>query len=255
LDTWFSSALWPFAGLSAADLKKYYPGSALITARDILNLWVARMIFSGLEFREKVPFNKVFINGTILTKEGKRMSKSKGTGVDPLNYIDRFGADATRFGIVLKAAGQDIRWDESALEAGKKFANKTWNIARFIFMNRPSAADLSAAVLTQEDRKNLNNLKQVKKQIAKHLEKFEFHLAVEKLYRYIWHEFADKIIEAAKPRLRSENRADKAAASKTIETILYESLKMLHPFMPYVTEEIYQNLPFRKEKTIMIERW
>jgi len=255
LDTWFSSALWPFAGLSAADLKKYYPGNALITARDILNLWVARMIFSGLEFRKKVPFSKVFINGTILTKEGKRMSKSKGTGVDPLNYIDRFGADATRFGIVLKAAGQDIRWDESALEAGKKFANKTWNIARFIFMNRPSAADLSAAVLTQEDRKNLNNLKQVKKQIAKHLEKFEFHLAAEKLYRYIWHEFADKIIEAAKPRLRSENRADKAAASKTIETILYESLKMLHPFMPYVTEEIYQNLPFRKEKTIMIERW
>jgi valyl-tRNA synthetase len=248
LDTWFSSALWPFADFSPKDLKKFYPSAVLVTARDIINLWVGRMIFSGLEFQKKEPFAKTFIHPTILTKEGKRMSKSLGTGIDPLNLIDNFGADATRFGIIWQMmGGQDIRWDETAVLAGKKFCNKIWNASRFVL----ERIETSAVILTKADKptpadkKILNQLKIIKKAVEKDIENFQFGPALRKIYDFFWHQFCDVYIEKSK----------KQPNQKILSYVLLESLKLIHPFMPFVTEEIYQKLPFKKGKLLIIEKW
>ena len=247
LDTWFSSALWPFAGLSQNDLKKFYPSAVLVTARDIINLWVGRMIFSGYEFLKQKPFAKTFIHSTILNKEGKRMSKSLGTGVDPLNLIKNFGADATRFGIIWQTMGnQDIYWDETAVLAGKKFCNKIWNAARFVFERTKNSNMRKFNKLTLADRKILNQLKKTKKQVEKDIENFRFGPALRKIYDFFWHQFCDVYIEKSKKQLASQ---------KVLLYVLLESLKLLHPFMPFVTEEIYQKLPSKKEKLLMIEKW
>lgn len=255
LDTWFSSALWPFAGLSKKDIKKYYPGNTLITARDILNLWVARMIFSGIEFMGKPPFKNVFIHGTILTKDGQRMSKSKGTGIDPLIYINQYGADATRFGIIWQAFGQDIRWDENAVIAGSKFTNKIWNAARFIKLklnkNIINSKNQKPKAKTKEDKNILEQLQKTKNNTQKNLENFKFSKALKEIYHFFWHQFCDIYIEKSKKQLE-----DKKLNSNTQKILLYvliESLKIIHPFMPFVTEEIYQK--FYLKKLLLIERW
>lgn len=258
LDTWFSSALWPFATLGwpkkTKDLKNFYPTDVLITARDIINLWVARMIFSGMEFMKKNPFKSVYIHATVLTKEGKRMSKSLGTGIDPLNLIEKYGADATRFGICWQITElQDIRFSEENIVAGKKFCNKLWNAARFIMMQtnltkfnleKPlfNSKKLSAA-----DKKILTALNKVIKSVNNDLSNFRFGPGLWRVYHFFWHDFCDKYIEISKSE--KANR----------EVLLYSfltSLKLLHPFLPFVTEEIYQKLPLKgKERCLMVEKW
>jgi valyl-tRNA synthetase len=250
LDTWFSSALWPFAGLSKETLEKYYPGNLVSNARDILNLWDARMIFSGLEFMGEVPFKNVLIHGTILTKEGKRMSKSLGTGIDPLKYIEEYGADATRFGIIWQATGQDIRWDETAIIAGKKFINKLWNISRYIFGKVGDNFEIKVSqVRKEENKKILEILKKTKKIVEKNLIDFQFSKALRELYNFVWHEFADKYLEYSKKDESDETK-------NVLAFCLYEILKMLHPFIPFVTEEIYEKLSFPgKKEVLMIENF
>lgn len=237
LDTWFSSALWPFAGLSEEDRKKFYPSDILITARDIINLWVGRMIFSGIEFMGETPFPDVLIHGTILTKDGKRMSKSLGTGIDPIGLIEKYGADATRFGIIWQAMGtQDIHWDEAAVQGGKKFANKLWNIARFI---SGKCGELKKPVKlvsdNPADKDILDKLEVVKKEANDGILSYEFGPALHKIYDFVWHELADVYIEASK------DRADENV-KLVLSGVLNEVLVILHPFMPFITEELHQKL-------------
>ncbi len=258
LDTWFSAALWPFATLGwpkkTKDLKKFYPTNVLVTDRGIINLWVARMIFSGLEFMKKIPFKQVIIHATVLTREGKRMSKSLGTGIDPISLIEKYGADATRFGIAFQImGGQDIRFVEDNIVMGKKFCNKIWNASRFILMNKPPLinADFSGFTriknLTVADKKILKSLKEIIKSVNRDLEKFQFGQAAHTLYDFFWHDFCDKYIEESKGQ-KTEN--------KVLLYVLLTSLKLLHPFMPFITEEIYQKLPIKnKKKCLMVEEW
>ncbi len=252
LDTWFSSALWPFT------TKDFYPTDVLITARDIINLWVARMIFSGMEFKKEIPFKHVYINATILTKEGKRMSKSLGTGIDPINLINEFGADATRFGIAYQIMGnQDMKFVKDNIVMGKKFCNKLWNASRFVLgqikssklKTQNSKPQLKAQNLTAADKRILKTLDKTIKSVNKDLENFKFGKAAHTLYNFFWHDFCDVYIEASK----------KQEGEKTKKILLYvlsNSLKLLHPFIPFITEEIYQKLPIKdKKKSLMIEKW
>jgi len=262
LDTWFSSALWPFATLgwpsSAKDLKTFYPTDVLSTARDIINLWVARMIFSGIEFMEKIPFKDVYIHSTILTKEGRRMSKSLGTGVDPINLIDDYGADATRFGIAYQImGGQDMRFVKDNIVMGKKFCNKIWNASRFVLQQtsnsklktQNSKPQLKTQNLTAADRRVLKCLEKTTKSVNNDLENFRFGKAAHTLYNFFWHDFCDVYIEASKKQNNKE-------AQKILLYVLSSSLKLLHPFIPFITEEIYQKLPIKdKKKCLMIEEW
>ncbi len=254
LDTWFSSALWPFAVFSwpqkTDDLKQFYPTSVLSTARDIINLWVSRMIMSGLEFQKKVPFSDVYIHATVFNKEGKRMSKSLGTGVDPLDLIDKYGTDAIRFGLLWQVAqGQDMKFGEEAILNGKRFANKVWNASRFALMNLEDYESVSRETFELEikpylsvtDRKTLQKLNQTIENMGKHLSNFDFQHAIEELYNFFWHEYCDKCIEDTKVRIKSQKK-DKIAAQYTLRTTLEVSLKLLHPFMPFITEEIWKNL-------------
>ena len=261
LDTWFSSALWPFATLGwpkkTKDLKEFYPTDTISTARDIINLWITRMIYSGLELTKKIPYTDVIIHATILTKDGKRMSKSLGTGINPLELIDKYGADATRFGMIYQSlGGQDIHFSEENILMGKKFANKIWNASRFALMQientevRPlQRSDLeSRKNLTLDDKRILKKLSDTTKKIDKELEKFRFGQAAHILYDFFWHDFCDEYIECAK-------KQDNKQTKEILAYILVNSLKLLHPFMPFVTETIYQTLPFKKEKFLMIENW
>ena len=250
-DTWFSSALWPFAGLSESDIKRFYPSQVLITARDIINLWVGRMVFSGLEFMKGVPFKDVFIHGTVLTKDGKRMSKSLGTGIDPLTLVEKYGADATRFGIVWQAMGtQDIRFDEAAVVAGRKFANKIYNAARFV-MGRVSTAPSASIDMTKASPADilvLGRADATKKVIEAHLAAYEFGQALHALYDFFWHDYCDVYIEEAKNNPSSETDA-------VLYTLLLGSLKLLHPFMPFVTESVWQELPHAEKSLLMVAEW
>jgi valyl-tRNA synthetase len=258
-DTWFSSALWPFATLGwpkkTKDLKNFYPTSVLSTDRGIINLWVARMIFSGLEFTDKIPFREVYIHATVLTREGKRMSKSLGTGIDPLNLIEKYGADATRFGITSQImGGQDIRFVEDNIVMGKKFCNKIWNAARFILMQmrNPKFKIENGKLpknLSPSDKKIVDALKKVAKSTDKNLENFRFGQAAHDLYDFFWHDFCDKYIEESK-------RKTDLKTKEILLFVLLNSLRLLHPFIPFVTEEIYQKLPVKnKKKFLMIESW
>ncbi len=290
LDTWFSSALWPFATLgwpSAAaktknqkdpvfrtvktqnDLEEFYPTDILSTARDIINLWVARMIFSGMEFMKKTPFHTVLIHPTVLTKEGKRMSKSLGTGVDPQKLIENYGADATRFGIAYQMTGiQDIHFVEDHIVMGKKFCNKLWNASRFVMLQIENSKFEIPTVLTQRNLKQIRNskskiLKQLNKTVKsvnKDLENYQFGKAAHTLYDFFWHDFCDQYIEEAKKHLYNKSYGRrKCGIDETRATLLYvllTSLKLLHPFIPFITEEIYQKLPIKnKKKSLMIESW
>jgi valyl-tRNA synthetase len=268
LDTWFSSALWPFAILGwpqkTKDLKIFYPADVLSTARDIINLWVARMVFSGTEFMNKTPFKDVYIHATVLTKDGKRMSKSLGTGIDPLELIEKYGTDATRFGLAYQITeGQDIHFGEDNILMGKKFCNKIWNATRFVLqqigisnfkflISKPKVKNLTPA-----DKKILKKLNKITKSINKDLDNFQFGRAAHTLYDFFWHDFCDKYIEIAKSQItNSKSRTEKEKTKKILLYTLLNSLKLLHPFIPFITEEIYQKLPLKnKEKCLMIEKW
>jgi len=261
LDTWFSSALWPFATLGwpqkTKDSKTFYPTDVLSTARDIINLWVARMVFSGMEFMGKEPFKTVFVHPTVLTREGKRMSKSLGTGIDPINLCQKYGADATRFGIAWQLmGGQDIHFVEDNIVMGKKFCNKVWNASRFVLMQigdspfeiaNPKFKNLSAA-----EKKILKSLDKTTKSVNKDLESFQFGRACRSLYGFFWHDFCDTYIEKSKSEIQNQ----KSETKKVLIYVLLNSLRLLHPFIPFATEEIYQKLPIRgKKKALIIETW
>jgi len=268
LDTWFSSSLWPFATLGwpkqTKDLKEFYPTDVLSTARDIINLWVGRMIFSGLEFTKKIPFSHVIIHATVLTKDGKRMSKSLGTGRDPLELVGQYGADATRFGLIYQSlGGQDIHFSEENMLMGKKFANKVWNASRFVLSIdhkvRSFERDLAHGnvttrnvkpyiSLTKADKIILKKLSETIQKVNSDLENFHFGQAAHLLYDFFWHDFCDKYIEKAK-------KQDDEKTKQILAHVLLNSLKLLHPFMPFVTETIYQQLPFKEKEFLMIENW
>ncbi len=265
LDTWFSSALWPFAVFNKKqDLEYFYPTSVLSTARDILNLWVSRMIFSGIEFTGKNPFSKVYIHPTVFNKEGKRMSKSLGTGVDPLLLMDKYGTDATRFGLISQNTGtQDIKFSEDSILAAKKFANKLWNASRFtlsrIDTNKITTNGHELKPKTEADKEILSKLDQLTKLVNKNLDEFRFGQSAEAIYHFFWHEFCDKYIEEAKKQMGEPSAISSQQSENTQNILLYvlsKSLILLHPFMPFITEEIYQKLPIQnRKKSIMIEVW
>lgn len=270
LDTWFSSALWSFATLGwpkkTKDLKRFYPTDVLLTARDIINLWVLRMIFSGLEFMKKKPFSDVYIHPTVLTKEGKRMSKSLGTGIDPMILIEKYGADATRFGIAWQVmGGQDMRFNEDSIVMGKKFCNKVWNATRYVMFQIKSEKlkvktynlNLKVKPLTPADKRILKALKRTIKSVDGCLDKFRFGRAARELYNFFWHDFCDKYIEQSKQQLqKAKAKKERENTEKILLHVLLSSLKLLHPFIPFITEEIYQSLPVKKtKKYLIVENW
>jgi len=258
LDTWFSSALWPFATLGwpkeTPELGYFYPTDVLITARDIIYLWVARMIFSSLEYLGQIPFYEVYIYPTVLNEEGKRMSKSLGTGVDPLDLIERFGADALRYALVQQAGtGQDIRFSDARVENTRNFGNKIWNISRFVLMNLENGAGEVPCATTGpkmrlEDRWILSRLNRVIQAVNDGLASYDMDDAARSLYDFLWSEFADWYVELAKPRLRTEERGQ---VQYILWHVLETSMRLLHPIMPFITEEIWQALPHVGE-SIMI---
>ena len=254
LDTWFSSALWPFSTLGWPDktpeLAKYYPTSVLVTGYDIIFFWVARMIFSGLEHMGKEPFSTVFIHGLVRDAKGRKMSKSLGNGIDPLEVIDKYGADALRFALATgNAPGNDMRFSDEKIEAARNFANKLWNAARFVLMNLdidevklPEAADLAL-----EDKWILDKLNDLAANVCQNLDHYEVGVSLANIYDFVWDMFCDWYIELCKPRLSAGDKT----AQNVIAYVLRETLKLLHPFMPFITEEIYQKLP-RDAESIMI---
>ena len=259
LDTWFSSALWPFSTLGwpekTEDLEYFYPTDVLVTGYDIIFFWVARMIFSGMEHMKKEPFHTVLIHGLIRDPQGKKMSKSAGNGVDPIEMIDRFGADALRFNIITgNSPGNDMRFYVERCEAMRNFANKIWNATRFVMMNLTIDKNELPDTLELEDRWILSKLNTLAKEVCENIDKFELGVAASKIYDFIWDSYCDWYIELAKPRLNSGDPKANLRAQKVLLYVLTEILKLLHPFMPYITEEIFQALPHDGE-ALIIEKY
>ena len=261
LDTWFSSALWPFSTLGwpekTPELEYFYPTDVLVTGYDIIFFWVVRMMFSGLEHMGEVPFKNVLIHGLVRDSQGRKMSKSLGNGIDPLEVIDKYGADALRLTLVTgNAPGNDMRFYWERVEASRNFANKVWNASRFIMMNldKAEAKTVSLDELTPADKWILSKLNTLAKEVTENMENFDLGVAVGKIYDFIWEEFCDWYIEMVKPRLYNDEDTTKAAALYTLKTVLIESLKLLHPYMPFITEEIFCNLQ-DEEESIMISKW
>ncbi|HIS69507.1 MAG TPA: valine--tRNA ligase [Candidatus Gallacutalibacter stercoravium] len=260
LDTWFSSALWPFSTLGWPDktpeLEYFYPTDTLVTGYDIIFFWVARMIFSGVEYTGKVPFKNVFFHGLVRDGQGRKMSKSLGNGVDPLEVIDQYGADALRFTLVTgNSPGNDMRFTDEKVASSRNFANKIWNAARFIHMNIDGheVKNQLPEELALEDRWIVSSFNRVAGEVTENLEKFELGIAVQKLYDFIWDEFCDWYIELAKTRLQSGDETAQGAR-QVLVWVMTGVLKLLHPFMPYITEEIWQTLPHTAEdqKALMV---
>ena len=261
LDTWFSSALWPFSTLgwpkNTEDLEYFYPTDVLVTGYDIIFFWVIRMVFSGYEQTGKCPFHHVLIHGLVRDSLGRKMSKSLGNGIDPLEIIDKYGADALRLTLVTgNAPGNDMRFYMERVEASRNFANKVWNASRFIMMNMekaeiPEQIDLNT--LTDADRWILSKVNSLAKEVTANMDNFDLGIAVQKIYDFIWEEFCDWYIEMVKPRLWNDDDATKGAALWTLKHVLINALKMLHPYMPFITEEIFCNLS--DEESIMISSW
>ena len=261
LDTWFSSALWPFStvgwpDLDSEDFKYFFPTDVLVTGYDIIFFWVIRMIFSSLEQTGKIPFHTVVFHGLVRDDKGRKMSKSLGNGIDPLEVIDKYGADALRFTLITgNAPGNDMRFYWERVEANRNFANKIWNASRFIFMNMEKA-DTSAVQLsdlTMEDKWILTRVNQLAKDVTENMEKYELGIAADKIYSFMWEEFCDWYIEMVKPRLWNDEDKTQAAALWTLKTVLGNALKLLHPYMPFITEEIYCTLT--GEDTVMTSAW
>ncbi len=261
LDTWFSSALWPFSTLGwpemTEDFKHYYPTNTLVTGYDIIPFWVMRMMFSGLEQTGEVPFDTVLIHGLVRDSQGRKMSKSLGNGVDPLEVIDKYGADALRFSLATgNSPGNDMRYIPERVEASRNFANKIWNAARFILMNleKGEVKDLNCLKLAVEDKWILTKFNALVCEVTENLEKFELGLAVSKLYDFIWDIFCDWYIEICKSRLFADNKEEKDTACSVLTYVFNGTLALLHPFMPFITEEIWQSMPHLGE-ALMISPW
>jgi valyl-tRNA synthetase len=263
LDTWFSSALWPFSTLGwpddTAEMDYFYPTSTLVTGYDIIFFWVIRMMFSGLEHTGEVPFDTVLIHGLVRDSQGRKMSKSLGNGIDPLEVIDKYGADALRFTLVTgNAPGNDMRFYWERVEASRNFANKVWNASRFIMMHLGDNVITEPAYdeLKDEDRWILSMVNTLTKEVTDNMEKYELGVAVQKIYDFIWTEFCDWYIELVKPRLfaKEQDKTSANAAFWTLRTVLIDSLKLLHPYMPFITEEIFCTIQ-SQEESIMISSW
>ena len=273
LDTWFSSALWPFSTLGwpkqTEDLKYFYPTSVLVTAYDIIFFWVARMIFSGIENMGKEPFKHVFIHGIIRDASGKKMSKSLGNGIDPLELIEQYGTDALRFALTIgNSPGSDQRFSSEKAESSRNFANKIWNASRFVMMNFDEGLDFSKLEnfdssdpiiagnnnFTIADRWIISTVNKLTKEITENMGKFEFGIATQKLYEFIWEEFCDWYIELVKPRLYDKENSSRLEAQYVLNYVLGTAMKLLHPYMPFITEEIYLHL-VNKDDSIMISKW
>jgi valyl-tRNA synthetase len=253
LDTWFSSALWPFSTLGwpndTDDLKTFYPTSVLVTGRDIIFLWVSRMVMTGMKFIGKEPFADVFITGTVLDSKGQRMSKTKGNGVDPIDVFNKFGVDATRLTLA-QVGSTDIRWNEKQVESYRNFANKIWNAARFCMLNSEGAAvdeETLKQPTTLHDRWIILRLNKTARELNTAIDRYEFHAAVQALYHFFWDDFCDWYIELAKADVTAEQEsAARTEARSRLLTVLEQALRLLHPFMPYITEELWQRLPGEK---------
>ena len=260
LDTWFSSALWPFSTLGwpeeKIDLKYFYPTNTLVTGYDIIFFWVARMIFSGLEYTDSVPFNTVLFHGIVRDANGLKMSKSLGNGIDPLVEIEKYGADALRFTLATgNTPGNDMRYSPERVEASRNFANKIWNAARFLLMNLKSSEEMELPKnLALEDKWILSKYNQLIKDVTENLDKYELGLAVAKLYDFIWDVFCDWYIELSKSRLNGDDENAANTARSVLVYVFTGVLKLLHPFMPFITEEIWQSLPHSGD-SIMISKW
>ncbi len=275
LDTWFSSALWPFSTLGwpeeTEDFKYFYPTSTLVTGYDIIFFWVARMIFSGIEHTGKPPFKNIFIHGIVRDSQGRKMSKSLGNGIDPLEIIDKYGTDALRFSLVLGISpGNDIRYMPEKLESASNFANKLWNAARFVIMNLTDDEDIKefgrkikdeekgiykSEYLKIEDRWILSKLDNLIKEVTDNIENYDLGIALDKIYNFIWNEFCDWYIEIAKSRLYSDNKEEKIQVSFVLNYVFGDALKLLHPFMPFITSKIYSELVNYDDKDLMISHW
>lgn len=261
MDTWFSSALWPFSTLgwpdNTEDLKYFYPTSTLVTGYDIIFFWVARMIFSGIEHMGETPFKTVFIHGIVRDEQGRKMSKSLGNGIDPLKVIDEYGADALRFMLATgNSPGNDMRYSVEKVASSRNFANKIWNAARFILMNLEGhdVKGILPETLTTEDKWIISGFNRVAKEITENLEKFELGIAVQKIYDYLWDDFCDWYIEIAKIRMNGDDPVTAQNAREVLVWVMTGTLKLLHPFMPFITEEIWQTLPHEGE-ALMISQW
>ena len=266
LDTWFSSALWPFSTLgwpeNTEDLKYFYPTSTLVTGYDIITFWVSRMIFSALKHTNKIPFKDVLIHGIVRDSQGRKMSKSLGNGIDPLEIIDKYGTDALRFSLIYGiSAGNDIRYMPEKLELASNFANKLWNASKFVLGNIKEDIDISFMQseelpqdLAYEDKWILSKLNNIVKEVTNNLDNYDMGVALQKIYDFIWNEFCDWYIEMVKPRLYDENCSNKNACLWTLNKVLINSLKLLHPVMPFMSEEIFMKL-YHQDESIMISKW
>ncbi len=261
LDTWFSSALWTFSTLgwpdkNAPDLKTYHPTSFMNPGYEILFFWVARMILMSGFLLGEIPFKTVYLHGMLRDAKGHKFSKSLDNGVNPLDIINQYGADALRMSMIVGIGpGNDANFDTNKVKAYKHFGNKVWNIARFVLMNVPETEPSDKAEFTKEDSVLIDELKKFTEEITGDMDNYRLYLASEKIYHYVWHTFADKIIEESKPKLVSESLAVKASAQRMLLEILTVSLKLLHPFMPFITEEIYSKLPIPDKQLLMVEKW
>ncbi len=276
LDTWFSSALWPFSTLGwpnkeVEDLKTFYPTNVLVTGYDIIFFWVARMVFSGLEVMGEKPFSDVLIHGIVRDSQGRKMSKTLGNGVDPIEVIDQYGADALRFSVLSGTTmGNDIRYMPEKLDQASNFANKIWNAAKFVISNTPDEEKVkefchkvynstthqyNPEVLTLEDKWILNKLDKLVAEVTRNMENYDLGIALDKIYNFIWNEFCDWYIEIVKTRIYSEDEETKIAVSDILNHVLRTSMKLLHPFMPFVTSEIYSNLVQYSKNELMVSKW
>ena len=261
LDTWFSSALWPFSTLGwpdkTEDLEYFYPTNVLVTGYDIIFFWVVRMVFSGLEQMNQLPFKDVLIHGLVRDSEGRKMSKSLGNGIDPLEVIEKYGADALRLMLTSgNSAGNDLRFYWEKIEANRNFLNKIWNATRFILMNieDEDLSNISLDSLTDTDKWILSKCNTLAKEVTQNLESYDLGVALSKIYDFIWDEYCDWYIEMVKPRLYNKEDETRKSALYTLKTVLINSLKLLHPFAPFVTEEIFTSIQ-DKEETIMLSKW
>ncbi|MCR4435487.1 MAG: valine--tRNA ligase [Clostridiales bacterium] len=262
LDTWFSSALWPFSTLGwpdmTEDLKYFYPTDVLVTAYDIIFFWVARMIFSGVEHMGREPFKYVFIHGIVRDAQGRKMSKSLGNGIDPLEIIEQYGADALRFALTIgNSPGNDLRFSIEKVEASRNFANKIWNASRFVLMNFDENPDFSKADesrFTMADRWILSRVNGLAREVTENLERFELGIALQKVYEFAWEEFCDWYIELVKPRLYDKESGTRLEAQYVLNYVLGNTMKLLHPFMPFITEEVYRHL-VHGDPSIMVSQW
>ncbi len=267
LDTWFSSALWPFSTLGwpnmqSEDLKMFYPTNVLVTGYDIIFFWVARMVFSGLEVMKEKPFSDVLIHGIVRDSQGRKMSKTLGNGVDPIEVINQYGADSLRFSVLSGTTmGNDIRYLPEKLDQASNFANKIWNAAKFVINNMPDEKKIkethqyNSSLLAIEDKWILNKLNKLVAEVTQNIENYDLGVALDKIYNFIWNEFCDWYIEMVKPRIYSENEEVKIAVSEILNHVLRTTMKLLHPFMPFVTSEIYSNLVQCSDEELMVSKW